>query len=75
LKLLNSISDKNISSFEIKDKTQSIDKLISNLKKEDYVEIVQPNYIYQINSINSNDTNRDNLWALDNAGQSIESQT
>jgi hypothetical protein len=75
LKLLNSISDKNISSFEIKDKTQSIDKLINNLKKEDYVEIVQPNYIYQINSINSNDTNRDNLWALDNAGQSIESQT
>ncbi|MDD5213318.1 MAG: S8 family serine peptidase [Candidatus Gracilibacteria bacterium] len=75
LKLLNSISDKNISSFEIKDKTQSIDKLINNLRKEDYVEIAQPNYIYQPNSINSNDTNRDNLWALDNAGQSIESQT
>lgn len=74
LKLDKSVDSKNISSFKINDKKISLEKIVQNLKSEDYVEKVQLNYKYKINSINSNDSLKDNLWALDNYAQSIVGQ-
>ncbi|MDD4151101.1 MAG: S8 family serine peptidase [Candidatus Gracilibacteria bacterium] len=72
--LEDSIKDENISSFKIKDKNISIEKLVNSLKNEDSIEKVQVNYIYRTTEINSNDTYKNNLWGLDNFGQTIEGQ-
>lgn len=72
--LEDSIKDENISSFKIKDKNISIEKLVNSLKNEDSIEKVQVNYIYRTTEINSNDTYKNNLWWLDNFGQTIEWQ-
>lgn len=74
LDLVDSIEDSNISLFDIKDKNISIDKLLSNLEKNSSIEIVQPNYLYNIASINSSDIEKDKLWWLDNFWQTISSQ-
>ncbi len=50
---------------------ESIEKLIERLKKNPNVEYVEPNYIYQSATINTNDTYKDNLWGLDNTGQTL----
>lgn len=42
------------------------------LKKNINVETVQLNYMYELTEINTNDTLRKNLWALDNTGQEID---
>lgn len=74
LDLIDSIEDSNISLFDIKDKNISVDKLVSNLEKNSSIEIVQPNYLYNIASINSSDIEKDKLWWLDNFWQTISSQ-
>ncbi|MDD3303027.1 MAG: S8 family serine peptidase, partial [Candidatus Gracilibacteria bacterium] len=74
LELQEEITGKGISLLKIKDKNSSIDKIIKNLKSDGNFKVVQPNYLYSIDSIDSNDTYKDNLWGLYNFGQNIESQ-
>lgn len=74
LDLVDSIEDSNISLFDIKDKNISIDKLVNNLEKNSSIEIVQPNYLYKITSLDSSDIEKDKLWWLDNFWQTISSQ-
>jgi len=74
LELQEEITWKGISLLKIKDKNSSIDKIIKNLKSDWNFKVVQPNYLYSIDSIDSNDTYKDNLWGLYNFWQNIESQ-
>ncbi len=50
---------------------ESVEVLIERLKKNPNVEYAEPNYIYQSAAINTDDTYKDNLWGLDNTGQSV----
>lgn len=50
-------------------KNQLIDEAINSLKSDPNVEYVEPNYYHQMESLNINDTYKDNLWGLDNSGQ------
>ena len=45
---------------------ESIDKIIEMLENDSDVEYAQPNYIYRLSSIDTNDTHKDLLWGLDN---------
>ena len=47
------------------------DALIENLKRDPRVDYVEPDYIVTIDTINTNDPLRGQLWGLDNTGQSI----
>ena len=46
-------------------------KTIAELKNDTNVEYVQPNFQYYPSSIPTNDPDRDQLWALENTGQTI----
>jgi subtilisin family serine protease len=50
---------------------ESVEQAIVRLKKNPFVEYVQPNYQYYPLDIMSNDTLRAQLWALENIGQTI----
>ncbi len=43
--------------------------VIKSLKQNSYVEIVEPNYIYRINTITANDPLLPKLWGMQNTGQ------
>ena len=60
----------NISVLRIKD-TKTVEQKIAELKNDPNVEYAQPNYQYYPTSIPTNDTSRDQLWGLDNIGQTI----
>ncbi|EKE29282.1 MAG: Cna protein B-type protein [uncultured bacterium (gcode 4)] len=50
---------------------ETIESAISRIKTDPNVEYAEPNYIYSIETINSNDTYKDKLWWLDNIGQTV----
>ena len=54
----------------IKDGSTVEDK-ITELQSDPNVEYAQPNYKYYPSIINTNDTYKDNLWGLDNTGQTV----
>lgn len=64
------IKKSNISVLKIK-KDESVEAVVERLKNDPNVEYVQPNFIYYPREINTNDTHRDYLWGLDNAGQEV----
>ena len=63
------LKDNNVSVMKVK--SGSLESVMSDLKKSDDIEYVQPNYIYQISAIDTNDTYKTLLWGLDNTGQSV----
>lgn len=54
----------------IKSDNKTTTELIDDLKNDDSVEIVEPNYIQHF-SVTPNDPNFSNLWGLHNAGQTV----
>ena len=60
----------NISVLRIKD-TKTVEQKVAELKKDPNVEYAQPNFQYYPTSISTDDTYKDNLWGLDNTGQSV----
>lgn len=50
---------------------QDIAEVISILEADSNVEYVEPNYYRQMATLSINDTYKNNLWALDNSGQSL----
>lgn len=62
--------DKNISVFEF-DSAASLDLAITQFKKSDSVEYVQPDFQYETSSINTDDEYKLELWGLDNTGQTV----
>ena len=60
----------NILLVQIQDE-QEINSVIKDLKRDPEIEIAQPNYLYQLSSIDTNDTYKDVLWGLDNTGQEV----
>lgn len=60
----------NISVLKIKD-AKTVEQKIAELKNDPNVEYAEPNYRRYSTGINTNDTSRDQLWALENMGQTI----
>ena len=56
------------------DKSDDINRVIAELKKDNRVKYVQPNYPLQVNDIPS-DTMFDKQWGFLNNGQSVEGLT
>ena len=54
------------------DENETIETAMAKLKRDPEVESVEPNYLYSVHNINSNDTHKDVLWGLHNTGQTIE---
>jgi subtilisin family serine protease len=63
----------NVSVLKIKD-GKSVEQKITELNSLPEVEYAEPNYLYYAASINTDDPYRDNLWGLDNFGQSVAGQ-
>lgn len=59
----------NIQVFKSK---KSTEKLVNELKSNQDVEYVEPNYRRYLTTISSNDTYKDTLWGLDNTGQTVK---
>ena len=57
-------------SKKVTDEKKLFDK-INELKNDSSVEYAQPNFQYYPSSTGTNDTYKDNLWALDNTGQTV----
>jgi hypothetical protein len=70
LDIKESIKSENISLYKTKD-NESVEGAVSRLKTDNSVEYAQPNYLYYVTAINTNDTSRNKLWGLDNTGQSV----
>ena len=64
----------NISVLKIKD-DKTVEQKIAELKNDPNVEYVQPNFQYYPLSIDANDTYKDFIWGLDNAGQAVNTVT
>ena len=60
----------NFAVYQITD-GRSIQDVISDLKKDDNVESVQPDYRLYPADLGTNDTLKNNQWGLDNTGQTI----
>lgn len=60
----------NIQVLTIKD-AKTVEQKIAELKSDPNVEYVEPNYKRYPAVINTNDTYKENLWGLDNVGQSV----
>jgi subtilisin family serine protease len=71
LEVKETISSENVSVLKIKGR-ESVEEMITKLKKDDNIDIAQPNYQYKHFAIPSNDTYRSNLWGLDNVGQTVD---
>lgn len=54
---------------------RNVDEIINEMKSDENVEFVQPNYIYRYASINTNDPDKDKLWGLHNSGQVVDGNT
>jgi len=70
LDVKDTIKKANITVME-SEKGESVEQMIDRLKDDPNVEHVQPNFRYYPRTINTNDTHKDLLWGLDNAGQSV----
>jgi subtilisin family serine protease len=68
--ILEDIEKSNIVVVEITDE-QSVMEKIADLEKNPAVEYAEPNYKRFATTITANDTHRQLLWGLDNAGQTI----
>ena len=73
LKKIGSVKDMNVETYKISD-SKSVEEKIEELKKDDRVEYVEPNYIYYP-TYTPNDTNYHQQWALENTGQSFFGNT
>lgn len=51
---------------------KTVESTIAELRQNNDVEYVEPNYIRNITTISTNDTHRALLWGLDNTGQEID---
>ncbi|MDP3956248.1 MAG: S8 family serine peptidase [bacterium] len=60
----------NISVVRIND-AKTVEQKIAELRNDPNVEYAQPNYQYYPTDINTDDTNKDLLWGLDNIGQTV----
>ena len=60
----------NISVLKIKD-AKTVEQKIAELKNDPNIEFAEPNYKRYPSSISTNDTLREQLWGLDNTGQTI----
>jgi len=54
---------------------RDIKDVVNELKKDSEIEIVQPNYLYELSAISYNDTYKNDLWGLDNTGQLVNGIT
>ena len=70
VKVKNSIDNAKISVVKIGE-NETIESIMAKLKQDPDVEYVEPNYLYEVYDINSNDTDNDKLWGLHNSGQVI----
>jgi len=61
----------NIQVLTIRD-TKTVEQKIAELKSNPNVEYVQPNFQYYPLVIDTDDTYKNNLWGLDNTGQSVD---
>lgn len=64
------IKTSNIAVVKIKD-SMTVEEMIAELKNDPNVEYAEPNYKRYPSSINTNDTYKNQLWGLDNTGQSV----
>jgi len=60
----------NISVLKIKD-AKTVEQKIAELKNDPNIEYAEPNYKRYPSTINTNDTYRNQLWGLDNTGQTV----
>ncbi len=51
---------------------RTVSRLIEELEQDENIEYAQPNYIYQLQSIGTNDTYSTQLWGLSNTGQTYD---
>lgn len=61
----------NIAVLKTKD-AETVEQKVAQLRSDPNVEYAQPNYQYYSMAIDTNDTGRAQLWALENTGQLIE---
>ncbi|MCX6800376.1 MAG: S8 family serine peptidase [Candidatus Falkowbacteria bacterium] len=64
------LKDQNLSVFKITD-GRSVEAVIDDLKNDPDVEYAEPNYKRRLFTINTNDTYKNDLWGLDNTGQTV----
>ena len=64
------IESGNIVVYKIKD-NRSVEEVINEIEQDSNVEIAQPNYYSYSSDLETNDTEKNNLWGLDNFGQTI----
>ena len=67
------IENTDLAVFEAAD-ADAVDSLIDELRGQADIEYVQPNYIYEPDSIPGNDPQRAKLWGLDNTGQTVNGE-
>ncbi len=53
------------------DTGKSVEDTVRNLQSDPNVEYAEPDYVRDVATISTNDTDKDLLWALDNTGQEI----
>lgn len=70
LTIVDILSDSNISVVVSADDA-SVEETIEAIKDSPEVEYVEPNYIRSISVISTDDTYKDDQWALNNTGQSV----
>jgi len=70
LENIGDIKKANISVLKIKD-SKTVEQKIAELKNDPNIEYAEPNYKRYPAVINTNDTNRNLLWGLDNTGQLV----
>jgi len=64
------VQKENISLLKIKDQ-KGVNEKIQELRNDPSVEYAEPNYKKSYSTIDTNDTNKDLLWGLDNTGQTV----
>jgi len=64
------IQRKNISVLR-SNRNESVEEIVGRLQHDPTIEYIQPNFIYYPASIDTNDTYRDQMWALENTGQTM----
>ena len=68
--LEDTITSGNIGVFKT-NKDETVEEVVARLKNNPDVEYAEPNYFRYPMTINTNDTFKDNLWGLDNTGQTV----
>ncbi len=70
LKTISRFKENNLSLLKIED-NKTVEEKIQELENNPDVEYAQPNYVYYPFVIPTNDTYKNNLWALENTGQTV----